>query len=262
MDACEAQGVEVPTWSSDGGFVTITLKRPFFKANTIETNGEDNRTSKRDNLRSTTAQVPTKFQVSPKIHYEAVDDLRISPRWMVRDLENEDMRICREEDIRYIPFRHANGDTRKQLLARAKFILTKHESKWTPSQRWRADIIFEFYPELKEAYGLAMELTDIFNTKCVKDVARTKLAKWFNKVEQLSGDAFRTVIDTFTNHYSLRNYLELFCKQANQCWSGIVQRQGESVQKPIQRCCRYSFFPFQINKTVCIGLLLTTEFSD
>lgn len=52
----------MPTWSSDDGFVTITFKRPFFKANTIETNGEDNRTSKRDNLRSTTAQVPTKFR--------------------------------------------------------------------------------------------------------------------------------------------------------------------------------------------------------
>ena len=106
----------MPTWSSDGGFVTITFKRPFFKANTIETNEEDNRTSKRDNLRSTTAQVPTKFQVSPKIYYEAVDDLRISPRWMVRDLENEEKRKCREEDIRYIPFRHANGDTRKLSL--------------------------------------------------------------------------------------------------------------------------------------------------
>lgn len=50
-----------------------------------------------------------------KIYYEAVDDLRISLRWMVRDLENEEMRKCREEDIRYIPFRHANGDTSKQL---------------------------------------------------------------------------------------------------------------------------------------------------
>ena len=26
MDACEAQGVEAPTWESDGGFVTITFK--------------------------------------------------------------------------------------------------------------------------------------------------------------------------------------------------------------------------------------------
>lgn len=57
--------------------------------------------------------------------------------------------------------RYVNSDTRKQLLTRAKFILTRHESKWTTSERWRADIIFEFYPEFKQAYQLAMELTDI-----------------------------------------------------------------------------------------------------
>ena len=250
----------MPTWSSDGGFVTITFKRPFFKANTIETNGEDNRTSKRDNLRSTTAQVPTKFQVSPKIYYEAVDDLRISPRWMVRDLENEEKRKCREEDIRYIPFRHANGDTRKQLLARAKFILTKHESKWTPSQQWRADIIFEFYPELKEAYGLAMELTDIFNTKCVKDVARTKLAKWFNKVEQLSGDAFRTVIDTFTNHYE--TILNYFVNRQTNAGAESFNAKVKAFRSQFRGVADIPFFPFQINTTVCIGLLLATEFSD
>ena len=83
-----------------------------------------------------------------KLYYDAIDDLRVSLRWMARDLENGEMQRCREEGIKYVPFRHANGDTRKQLLARAKYILTKHESKWTRSQRWRADIIFEFYPEL------------------------------------------------------------------------------------------------------------------
>ena len=48
MDACKAQGVEAPTWSSDGGFVTITFKRPYFKTSTIETEKEGNRTSKQD----------------------------------------------------------------------------------------------------------------------------------------------------------------------------------------------------------------------
>ena len=136
-----------------------------------------------------------------KVYYDAIDDLRVALRWMARDLENEEMRKCREKGIKYVPFRYANGDTRKQLLARAKYILTKHESKWTRAQRWRADIIFEFYPELKRAYELAMELTEIFNRKCVKDVARTKLARWFNEVEKLAGNAFQTVIDTFVNHY-------------------------------------------------------------
>ncbi len=64
MDACKAQGVEVPTWRSDGSFVTITFKRPYFKTSTIETDREDNRTSKQDKHRSSTAQVPTKYRPS------------------------------------------------------------------------------------------------------------------------------------------------------------------------------------------------------
>ncbi len=95
----------------------------------------------------------------------------------------------------YKPFRYSNGDTRKQLLARAKFILTKHKSKWTESQRIRAEIIFENYPELKKAYDLAMELTDIYNAGSIKDAARLKLARWFNKVEKLGVDNFYTVIE-------------------------------------------------------------------
>lgn len=120
---------------------------------------------------------------------------------MARNLEDAEIPKCREEGVKYVPFEYANGNIRKQLLARAKYILTKHESKWTKSQRWRADIIFEFYPELKRAYELAILLTDIFNKKCIKDVARTKPAKWFNEVEKLAGNAFQTVIDTFVNHY-------------------------------------------------------------
>lgn len=136
-----------------------------------------------------------------KLYYDALDELRITLRWMARDLENAEIKQCREEGIPYAPFRYANGDTRKQLLARAKFILTRHETKWTTSQRWRADIIFEFYPELKQAYQLAMELTAIYNSKSHKDAARLNLAKWFDKVSKLAGNAFQTVIDTFTNHY-------------------------------------------------------------
>ena len=93
-----------------------------------------------------------------KLYYDAIDELRISLRWMVRDMENEEIARCRKAGTAYVPFRYANGDTRKQLLARAKYILTKHPSKWTRSQQWRADIIFEFYPELKRAYDLAMDL--------------------------------------------------------------------------------------------------------
>ena len=61
MDACKVQGVEAPTWSSDGGFVTITFKRPYFKTSTIETEKEGNRTSKQDKYPLSTPQVPPKY---------------------------------------------------------------------------------------------------------------------------------------------------------------------------------------------------------
>ena len=48
-----------------------------------------------------------------------------------------------------------------------------------------------------------MELTDIYNARSIKDAARLKLAKWFNKVEKLGVDNLYTVIDTFKNHYDI-----------------------------------------------------------
>lgn len=90
-----------------------------------------------------------------RLFYDAIDDLRITYRWMARDQENEEIRRCREEKKEYIPFRYRNGDTRKQLLARAKHILTKNRVNWTESQRLRAEIIFETYPDLRYAYRLA-----------------------------------------------------------------------------------------------------------
>ncbi len=131
-----------------------------------------------------------------RLYYDAIDELRISLRWMARDVENEEIARCRKARIAYVPFRYANGDTRKQLPARAKYILTKHASKWTKSQQWRADIIFEFYPELKKAYDLAMDLTDIFNQKVDRDAARLNLARWYDRVDRMDGGQFRTVTET------------------------------------------------------------------
>ena len=40
--------------------------------------------------------------------------------------------------------------------------------------RYKADIVFEFYYELKQAYKLALKPTNIFNMKYAKDVIKTK----------------------------------------------------------------------------------------
>lgn len=181
-----------------------------------------------------------------KLYYDAIDELRVSLRWMARDLENGEMRKCREAGTKYVPFRYANGDTRKQLLARAKYILTKHESKWTKAQRWRADIIFEFYPELRRAYELAMELTAIFNTRCVKDVARTKLARWFNEVEKLAGNAFQTVIDTFVNHYD--TILNFFVNRQTNAGAESFNAKVKAFRSQFRGVADIPFFLFRLAK--------------
>lgn len=181
-----------------------------------------------------------------KLYYDAIDELRVSLRWIARDLENDEIRECREKGTKYVPFRYANGDTRKQLLARGKYILTKHESKWTKSQRWRADIIFEFYPELRRAYELAMELTDIFNRRYIKDVARTKLARWFNEVERLAGNAFQTVIDTFVNHYD--TILNFFVNRQTNAAAESFNAKVKAFRSQFRGVVDIPFFLFRLSK--------------
>ena len=181
-----------------------------------------------------------------KLYYDALDDMRIAYRWTARDKENEEMKRAKERGEAYRPFRYSNGDTRKQLLARAKFILTKHKSKWTESQRLRAEIIFENYPELKKAYDLAMELTDIYNAKSIKDAARLKLAKWFNKVEKLGMDNFYTVIDTFKNHYD--TILNFFVNRATNANAESFNAKVKAFRAQFRGVTDIPFFLYRLMK--------------
>ena len=181
-----------------------------------------------------------------KLYYDALDDMRIAYRWMARDRENEEMKEAKAKNEIYKPFRYSNGDTRKQLLARAKFILTKHKSKWTESQRLRAKIIFENYPELKKAYNLAMELTDIYNAKSIKDAARLKLAKWFNEVEKLGVDNFYTVIDTFKNHYD--TILNFFVNRATNANAESFNAKVKSFRAQFRGVTDIPFFLYRLMK--------------
>ena len=58
MDACKAQGVEVPTWCDNGGFITVTFKRPDFTSGTTKTDKEDKQTNKEDKYPLSTLSTP------------------------------------------------------------------------------------------------------------------------------------------------------------------------------------------------------------
>ena len=72
----------------------------------------------------------------------------------------------------------SNGDTRKQLLARSRYLLFKNPDKWSVSQR--AEILFEQYDDIKQFYYLSLRLGQIYSCNSKKDEARVNMALWFN----------------------------------------------------------------------------------
>lgn len=151
-------------------------------------------------------RVTDRFHVQ-KLVYEAVQDIRIKYRWETLDDENKAYKAAKTKGVEYIPEISPNGDTRKQLLARSRYLLFKPEERWTLTQRYRAQILFELYPDIKKAYRLAYSLYGIYNQRIPPEIARTKLALWSNEVEKTGFKAFMAIRRTFeTQHNTIINY--------------------------------------------------------
>lgn len=150
--------------------------------------------------------VVDRFHVQ-KLASDAVQDIRIQYRWAELDKESSGYKLAKDQGTIFIPEELSNGDTRKQLLIRSRYLLFQHYTKWTPTQKARADLLFLNYPDIGQAYDLAMTLSDIF-TKCrSKEVAFKKLALWYNDVEASGLEAFRTVSRSIQTHYmNILNY--------------------------------------------------------
>ena len=136
-----------------------------------------------------------------KLACGAVQELRIQHRWDAIQQANDEMEKAKITGKPYEPFRYPNGDTRKELLIRSRYLLFKSADKWTDRQKQRAAILFDEYPDIKEAYSLCHSLRIIFSKNTVKDAARLSMARWYNKVEKAGLHSFNVIAATFYEHY-------------------------------------------------------------
>jgi len=142
-----------------------------------------------------------------KLASEAVQEERIRLRWEIIELENKEIEEARKEGKVYKPELLSNGDTHKQLLARSRYLLFKSKTKWTVRQIERAQILFQLYPTIEKAYNLAQGLSYIFENNTDKNVARLKLAHWYDKVEKSLFKSFNTIARSIQMHYKpILNY--------------------------------------------------------
>ena len=92
-------------------------------------------------------QVIDRFHVK-QLANQAVQELRIKYRWQALDDENDSIKQAKQNGCSYQAEIFSNGDSRKQLLARARHLLYKNIAKWTSNQRERATLLFREYPLL------------------------------------------------------------------------------------------------------------------
>lgn len=104
-----------------------------------------------------TIQVIDRFHVQ-KLMYDALQNVRAQYRWQAIEEENRLRKEAREKGEKYAPQVFENGDTRRQLLLKSRYLLFKSPPHWTSSQRQRAEILFREYNDLKRFYYLSLQL--------------------------------------------------------------------------------------------------------
>lgn len=154
------------------------------------------------------SRVTDRFHVQ-QLTYDAVQEQRIKYRWEALDRETIEIHIAKANGRKYNPPILSNGDTLKQLLARSRYLLFKKPTDWTTSQRARAEILFELYPDLKKAYHFSLQLGAIYHQTKDKGVAFSKLAQWYDRVDNSGILAFGTISRTIQSHYlTILNYFD------------------------------------------------------
>lgn len=153
-------------------------------------------------------RVTDRFHVQ-KLATEALQEMRIKYRWEAMDAENEAIEQAKKTGRPFQAEVLHNGDTIKQLLARSRYVLYKKPSAWTDSQKDRAELLFERFPDLRTAYELSMGLSQLFENTKDKVFGLANLAKWHEKVRQTGFKAFNIIARSIQNHYqTILNYFD------------------------------------------------------
>ena len=157
--------------------------------------------------------VTDRFHVQQLVS-EAVQEIRIFLRKKAIREESKAILRARKNKIKkaYRPPIYENEDTKKQLLARSRYLLFKPGSKWTEKQKQRAAILFREFPELHHAYNISMMFRSWYENSTNKQQAKKRLQQWYKKVEEeniepflVAAESIKAYEDTILNYFNHRS---------------------------------------------------------
>lgn len=192
-------------------------------------------------------QIDDRFHVQQLLS-EAVQELRIVLRKEAIKEHNTKMREAREKGKYHKPHRYENGDTLKELLARGRHILFKSSGNWTESQCVRARILFQEFPQLQQAYEIAMSFRGIYEQAQDREDARERMQRWYAMVmERLETfPNFETPLETIQLHEeTIINYFKSWKTNASAESFNAKIKNFRALQRGVSDV---TFFLFRLSK--------------
>jgi len=176
---------------------------------------------------------------------DALQHVRIKYRWEAIKSENESIKKAREDNTKYTPEVFANGDTRKQLLARSRYLLFKTPVNWSKTQQFRADILFKEYPILKQAYYLSMHFRSLYNCQD-KNTARIKMVQWIEDTVKSGIDEYNTAANSIK--INLENILNFFHHRSTNANAESFNAKLKGFRAILRGVKDIDFFLFRLEK--------------
>jgi transposase len=180
-----------------------------------------------------------------KLPTEALQEMRIKLRWEAIDEENENIVNAKKEGNNYSPKVYVNGDTKKQLLARSRYLLFKTPNKWSNKQKQRATILFKLYPELHNAYKLTMMFRGIYEHSKSVEEAKNRLAEWYDKVNACGFKSFITAANSIMIHQE--TILAYFIKRRTNALAENFNGKIKAFRAVFRGVRDVSFFLYRIS---------------
>lgn len=201
-------------------------------------------------------RIADKFHVI-KLGLEALQDVRVRYRQESLSLERKARGEWKKAGKKMKDFARfhpsqimSNGDTHKHLLAKSRYLLFKFESQWTESQAQRAKLLFEHFPQIKEAHSIICAFRNFYKCKVgesqSQNRARESLEKWYAKAKSSDIEEIKNFIHTVKSHEGeILNYFD----------EGHTNAFAESLNNKIQNFVRSNygirdrdFFHFRVKK--------------
>ena len=201
-------------------------------------------------------RVADKFHVV-KLGMEVLQDVRVRYRQEILSLERKAREEWKKAGRKMRDFAKFNsveilssGETIKELLAKSRYLLFSFESEWTDTQRQRAKLLFERFPEIKEAYGIICAFRNFYKCKTgeaqSRHRAREALEKWYAKAKASNIEEVKNFVHTVQSHEGeILHYFD----------GGHTNAFAESLNNKIQNFVRSNygirdrdFFHFRLKK--------------